>query len=64
MYTRTSESAEQDYRNLIRLLSFIVNTRDDAPSLEFDERKTLTWHADTYFAVHADMRIHAGSSSR
>ena len=59
--TRISESTEQDYNKLIKLLSFIVTTRNDALCLEVVDSKTLTWYVDAAFAVHADMRSHTGS---
>ena len=58
---RRRKSAEQDNSKLIKLLIFIVTTRDDMLCLEVYDSKTLTWYVDAAFAVNAGMRTDAGS---
>ena len=60
---RTSVSAEQDFNNLVKLLSFIVTTKDSTLCFKVYESKTLAWHVDAAFTVHADMRSCTGSVS-
>ena len=58
---RTSESTEQEHDELMRLLSFIVTSRDDVFCLGVDDSRTLTWCKGASFAACADIRSHASS---
>ena len=61
LFTRTSESLEQDCSKLLKSSSFIVTTRDYVLCLEVDGRNTLFWCVDVAFSVHVDIRSYANS---
>jgi hypothetical protein len=59
--SRVNEANEEDWKKLLRVLSFLKGTIDDVLTLEADDSNTLTWYIDAAFAVHADMKSHTGS---
>ena len=44
------------------MMSFLWWTKDDCLTLEMDHSGTIEWHVDASFAVHSDMRSHAGAT--
>ena len=47
---------------LSRMMSFLWWTKEDCLTLEMDNSGMIEWHADTSFAVHSDVRSHAGAT--
>ena len=60
--TRVQDANENDWNKLVRVLNFLKCTIDDVLELEADDTQTLTWHVDSAFAVHPDMKSHTGST--
>ena len=58
---RVGKHVDQEFDKLIRLLSFIVYTRDGMLCLEVDESSALTWCVDAAFAACSDVRSYVGS---
>ena len=50
-----------DWKKLMKMLGFLMETLDDVLMLEADDTQTLTWHIDVAFAMHEDMKSHTGS---
>ena len=60
--TRTRGSTAQDWSKLVRLLSWMNKTCNDATTLEADDKNEEYWHVDAAFAVHNDMKSHTGGT--
>jgi len=58
--TRAQTPTEQDWFKLIRMLKFLKKTRKDVLTLSAENLSITKWYADAAFAVHPDMRSHAG----
>ena len=59
--SRVNEANEDDWKKLLRVLSFLKGTINDVLTLEADDSSTLTWYIDAAFAVHMDLKSHTGS---
>jgi hypothetical protein len=59
--TRPTKSTEQDMAKLCRLLKYINGTRDLTLTLSAADQDVVVCYIDTSFAVHVDMKSHAGS---
>ena len=59
--TRVLNSNEADWKKLVRILSYLNNTRDMVLSLEADDDQQLIWYVDASFGVHSDLKSHTGS---
>ena len=53
--TRVSKPTVSDWSKLVRLMTFLKETRDDCLKLEMDDSLTGCWYIDAAFAVHPDM---------
>ena len=51
-----------DWEKLVRLLKFLILTKDDVLTLEASDEQSITWYVDAAFAVHEDMRSHSGAT--
>ena len=59
--TRVRQPTEEDANKLHRLMSYLLNTKDDVLVLSADGRDEIKWWVDAAFAVHPDMRSHTGA---
>jgi hypothetical protein len=59
--SRVNNTNEDDWKKLLKVMSFLKGTINDVLTLEADDHNTLTWYIDAAFAVHADMKSHTGS---
>ena len=59
---RVRQPTVQDKDKLEKMLGFLSHARDDVLTLEADDLSTLHWHVDARFAVHPDMKSHAGAT--
>ena len=59
---RTNKSAEQDWGELARLLSFIATAKKDVLTLEADGTRASNWYVNAPFAAHPDMKSRTGSA--
>jgi len=61
--TRVSRSDEEDWKKLIRLLSFLKRTKNDARIIGATSLKRLYSWVDASYAVHMDMKGQTGSAT-
>lgn len=61
LFSRTSKSTENDWRKLVRVMSFLKWTKDDVAHLEAGDHQVITWYMDAAFAVHPDYKSHTGA---
>ena len=59
--TRVMNSNEEDWKKLIRLLSYLKNTTEIVLYLEAEDTQQLKWYVDASFGTHNDMKSHTGS---
>ena len=59
---RAKNPTKQDKEKLHRMMAFLWKTKDDCLTLEMDDGGMIEWHVDASFAVHEDMRSHAGAT--
>ena len=60
--TRVSRSDEEDWKKLIRLLSFLKRTENDARIIGATSLKRLYSWVDASYAVHSDMKGQTSSA--
>ena len=60
--TQVQNPDEDDWKKLIRLLCYLNTTKNLFLTLEADNLNDAKWWADAAFAVHPDMKSHAGGS--
>ena len=60
--TRVREPTEQDWDKLVRMMKFLIHTREDRLTLQADGTRNLYWHVDASFAVHPDYKSHTGAT--
>jgi hypothetical protein len=58
--TRVTDPDEDDWKKLIRLMSYLRETTDLVLTLEADDLYLIKWFIDGSFAVHNDMKGHTG----
>ena len=59
--TRVLKSNEEDWKKLVRLVSYPKNTAEVVLCLEADYIQELKWYVDVSFGTHNDMKSHTGS---
>ena len=59
--TRVSMTNEEDWKKLIRVMSYLKHTKDIVLCLETDDAQNLKRYADASFGTHKDMKSHTGS---
>ena len=59
--TRVKEPDQDDWKKLMRLMTYLRDTQDMVLTLEADDLKMMRWYVDASFAVHNDMRGHTGA---
>jgi hypothetical protein len=60
--TRVRAPTKQDWEKLVRMMKFLISTRNDCLTLQADGSKNLYWHVDASFAVHGDLKSHTGGN--
>ena len=60
--TRVMRSDEEDWKKLVRLMSYLKNTTEMLLCLEADDVQELSWYVDASFGTHNDMKSHTGSA--
>jgi hypothetical protein len=60
--TRVRAPTKQDWEKLVRMMKFLISTRNDCLTLQADGSKNLYWHVDASFAVHGDFKSHTGGN--
>ena len=58
--TRVSEPTEQDWEKLVRLMTFLNQTKDDVRVIGCDSLDAVYTYVDAAYAVHPTMRSHTG----
>lgn len=58
--TRVSNSTEQDWEKLRRLLGYLNGTKNMRTILRSDGLNTLRTYLDVSYAIHVDMKGHTG----
>ena len=58
--TRVKGPDTDDWKKLLRLMSYLKGTKDLVLTLEADALNLLKWFIDASFAVHQDMKGHTG----
>ncbi len=58
---RVQSPASEDWSKLHRLMQWLKKTRNDVLTLTTLDKSKVMWCADAAFAVHLDMRSHAGA---
>jgi hypothetical protein len=56
-----SESTSDDYNKLVRVIKYLIKTKDMVIRLQADNLNIIKWWVDAAFAVHKDMHSHTGS---
>jgi len=60
--TRVRAPTQQDWEKLVRMMKFLISTRNDCLTLQADGSNKLYWHVDASFAVHGDYKSHTGGN--
>ena len=60
--TRASNPDEDDWKKLVRLMSYLKRTKCLAPTSSAKSMTTLQWHVDASHAMHPDGKGHAGGT--
>ena len=58
--TRVKQPDTDDWKKLVRLMGYLILTKDLVLTLEADKFNILSWFVDGSFAVHNDMKGHTG----
>ena len=56
--TRVQRLNEEDWKELVRLLSYLKNTIEIVLYLKADDVQELKWYMDASFGTHNDMKSH------
>ena len=59
--TRVKAPTDQDWKKLVRLMSFLKTTKNDVLTLEADDEQSNEYWIDAAFAVHPDYKSHTGA---
>ena len=59
---KEKEEFSKDWKELLRIISYLKNTQNIILSLEADETQVLKWYVDASFGTHNDMKSHKGSA--
>ena len=60
--TRVQSPDEDDWKKLIRMMSFLFGTASDALTLGGDTLDVVRWWVDASYAPHPDMKSHTGGT--
>ena len=60
--TRVSEPDEDDWKKLVRLMSYLRRTKHVVATLSANDMTTLRWDIDASHAVHPDGKGHTGGA--
>jgi hypothetical protein len=60
--TRVRAPNKQDWDKLVRMMKFLISTRNDCLTLHADGSKNIYWHVHASFAVHGDFKSHTGGN--
>lgn len=61
--TRVQKPTSYDWAKLMKMMDFLVRTKEDCLTLAADGSRKIIWSIDAAFAVHYDMRSHTGITS-
>ena len=56
------KSNEEDWKKLVRIISYLKNSKEKVLCLEVDDVQELKWYVDASFGTHKDMKSHTGSA--
>ena len=59
--TRVKAPNTSDWNKLVRLMRYLLGTREMVLTLSADNLHTIKWYVDASFAVHPDFRSHTGA---
>jgi hypothetical protein len=62
MATRVTKPNKGDWKKLVKMMTFLKNTKDNIPVMSANDTCSIYWHLDAAFAVHMDMKSHTGGS--
>ena len=60
MATRVTETNEEDWTKLKKLLNFLKATQDEIAAISVNDTNSIKWHVDAVFAVYKDFRSYTG----
>ena len=60
--SRVRASTQQDWSTLLKLMSFMLGTKDEVLTLSVNDSNILHWHTHAAFGVHSDMKSHTGGT--
>ena len=60
--TRVMQTDYDDWKKLIRLMSYLKDSKDLVLTLEAADLNILKWYVDASYAAHNDMRGHTGAA--
>ena len=60
--TRVKSPKYDNWNKLVRILSYLKETKEIILKLRADDVQNLTWYVDASFGVHSDMKSHTGST--
>ena len=61
--TRVRGPNEDNWRKLLRLMQYLINTTDMPLTLRADGTNIVKWWVDGYYAVHLEMRSQTGGTT-
>ena len=59
--TRVTTADTDDWKKLLRLMSYLKETKNLVLTLETEKYNLLTWYIDASYAVHNNMKSHTGA---
>ena len=64
MSARARASTQQDWSKLVKIMSFILGTKNEALTLSAEGIQNPHWHADAALGVYPDMKSHTSGTFR
>jgi hypothetical protein len=58
MATRVNNPNEGDWKKLVKMMIFLMKSKDDIPVMSADDTCSIYGHLDAAFAIHMDMKSH------
>ena len=56
------KSNEEDWIKLVKIISYLKNTKEILLCLEADDVQELKWYVDASFGTHKEMKSHTRSA--
>ena len=59
--TRVTKPNQDDWNKLMKMMSFLKNTKNDLLTLYADDTQSIQWYLDASLATHSDLKSHTGA---